>query len=171
MTDKRMYSDSDLVLVVRPRQSAPDVHAGLMTWEQAARESWAMAQDKAERVVALLAVHEEQIVGGWAVTGVSHDVAVPAGKSRNVSRSAFTTAPDARIAKLVGTPSQWAPQRNPVSTHELRDVRGLEVLLQDPAPTTTHGVVELGDYRLIVQADGRAELIVPSGSAVTVRAA
>jgi hypothetical protein len=165
------YDPNDLALVVRPRQSAPAVYAGRRTWEDAATGAWAMAQDKADRVRVLIAVHEEKVVGAWAVTDRSHDVAVPDGKSRNVSRSSFSTSADSRIAKLLDTPSQWPSQRNPVSTHELRDVQGLEELLGHAEPKITHGVVELGDYRLIVQADGHAQLLVPTGCAVTVRAA
>lgn len=104
------------MLVVWPRQSAPSVLAGEITWEEAARKAWAMDRDKADRVAVLVAVHENTVVGAWAVRGAEHDVAVPAGKTRRVSRSRFAIAADPRLDYLVGIPSPWPPRRNPQTT-------------------------------------------------------
>ncbi|MFW3172576.1 hypothetical protein [Geodermatophilus sp. CPCC 206100] len=170
MANNPKYQPEDLVLVVWPRQSEPAVTAGHITWEEAAREAWAMDQDKADRVRILVAVHDDVVVGAWAVVGVTHEASVPEGKTRMVSRSAFTTEADERLDYLVGTPSPKARQRNPQSTLELRDLPGAQELLSETEPSED-GLVRLGAYTLIVRADGRAEVHMPAGGALTIRTA
>lgn len=94
-------------------------------------------------------------------------MAVPPGKQRLVSRSFFTIAADARLAYLVGMPCPLNRRRNPQATIELRDLPGAEILTK-PSEVPATGTVRLGDYVLTVVGDGRAELRVPAGSAVTV---
>lgn len=153
-----------------PRQSEPAVTAGYSTWEEAARKAWAMDPDKADRVRILIAVHDDVIVGVWSVVGVAHEASIPEGKTRMVSRSAFTTEADERLDFLVGTPSPKARQRNPQSTLELRDLPAAQELLGEAEPPAD-GLVRLGLYTLIVRSDGRAEVHMPAGGALTIRTA
>jgi hypothetical protein len=168
MVNKTRYASDQLVAVVWPRQSEPDVRAGRTTWQIAASEAWAMDPGKADRVGVLLAVFEEVVVGAWGVSGAMHESAVPPGKTRKVSRSAFDTFIDPRLDYLVGTPSPLPRRRNPQATFELRDLPGADTLLAgtDPAP---HGLLRLGGYVLTVHEDGNAELRMPGGAELTVR--
>ena len=169
MADKKRYQADDLVAVVWPRQSEPRVRAGDLTWEEAAREAWAMDSDKADRVRVLIAVFEDKIVGSWAVTGATHHAEIPEGKSRTVSRSRFHTADDGRLHYLVGADSPRPRQRNPQATFELRDLAGAEHLIGS-SELAAHGLVRLGEFVLTVSDGGRAELRMPAGAALTVRA-
>lgn len=168
MTDNPSYQGDDLAAAVWPRQSEPAVRAGTMTWEEAAREAWAMDPNKADRVRALVAIHDDVVVGAWGVTSATHVAAVPPGKTRMVSRSEFTTVDEPRLAYLVGTASPLPRRRNPQTTIELRDLPGAESLWSqaDPHP---YGLVRLGEFTLTVSASGRAELHMPAGLSVTVR--
>lgn len=170
MTDTNNYQGGDLVAVVWPRQSEPLVRAGHMTWEEAAREAWAMEIAKADRVRVLVAVFDDVVVGAWAVAGVTHETVVPEGKTRRVNRSSFDTVDDSRWSYLVGGPSPRPRQRNPQATLELRDLPGADVVIET-ADQPNHGLVRLGDFTLTVTEDGRAELCMPAGVALTVRTA
>jgi hypothetical protein len=89
---------------------------------------------------------------------------------RIVSRSTFEIVEDPRLRFLVGSPSPLTRRRNPQATFELRDLPGAEVLMEDAQPAG-HGVVQIGDYTLIVSEDQGAELRVPPGAVLTVRVA
>lgn len=141
-----------------------------MTWEEAAREAWAMEMAKADRVRVLIAVFDDVVVGAWAVAGVTHETAVPEGKKRRVNRSSFDTVDDPRWNYLVGGPSPRPRQRNPQATLELRDLPGADVVIE-AADQPSHGLVRLGAFTLTVAEDGRAELHMPAGAALTVRTA
>lgn len=168
MTTNSKYAPDDLVLFVWPRQSEPDVSAGRISWEDAAREAWAMDADKADRVKLLVAVFEDEVMGSWRVEGAHHKSSVPQGKSRHVSRSNFDTVEDKRLHYLLGSKSQLPPRRNPQATFELRDLRGSEVLL-DSSPAPSEGLTQLGAFTFSVESDGSAELRMPVGSVLTVR--
>jgi hypothetical protein len=170
MTNTASYQGDDLAAIVWPRQSEPLVRAGHMTWEEAAREAWAMEMAKADRVRILVAVFDDEVVGAWSVAGVSHETVVPEGKTRRVNRSSFETVDDPRLSYLVGGPSPRPRQRNPQATLELRDLPGADVLI-GTADRPSHGLVRLGDFTLTVAEDGRAELHMPRGAALTVRTA
>jgi len=170
MTDTLKYASTDLVAVVWPRQNEPRVTAGDARWEEVSRGAWAMDPAKADRVRILIAVNDDVITGAWAVTDASHDAEIPAGKSRMVSRSTFTTAADPRLDYLTGTPSPLARRRNPQATMELRDLSGADALT-GPVPLPPHGLVRLGDFTLSVASDGHAELRMPAGGQVTIRTA
>jgi hypothetical protein len=78
---------------VWPRQNAPRVFAGEITWQDAASglgTAWAMDEEKADRVRLLLAVHDDVIEGAWRVTAVSHH-----------SACAVTTTSLARLLSLL----------------------------------------------------------------------
>jgi hypothetical protein len=168
MTTTKKYKDSDLVAVVWPRQSQVAVEAGETTWAEASRGDWAMDPKKADRVKALVAVHDDVVVGAWAVSGATHTKRAPVGKSREVNRSRFNIVEEPRLAGLVGGPSPHPRQRNPQTTIELRDLDGGSALLGD-AEARQHGVVTLGDFILRVNEEGDADLYVPNGTTVTVR--
>ena len=163
-----MYRDDDLVAVVWPRRSEPSVRSGEMTWEEAAREAWAMNPHKADRVRVLVAVFDDVVMGAWAVRGAAHQAMVPAGKSRSVSRSRFDTADDPRLDYLIGLPSPLVRRRNPQATFELRDLTGADALIGAAEPAA-HGLVRLGEFTLTVFKNGSAELHVPAGAVLTVR--
>jgi hypothetical protein len=167
MEPVKKYYPTDLACYVWPRQSAPAVLAGTLTWEEAAREAWAMAPAKADRVSVLAAVHDDVVMDAWSVVGAQHDIIVPAGKSRRVSRSKFTTVSDSRLSYLVGSPSTVPRRRNPQTTFELRDLPGSEALLQGDEPAAV-GIVQLGAIILTVASAGRAHLQLPAGTILTV---
>jgi hypothetical protein len=173
MTLNSKYQPDDLVVVVWPRQSQPRVVAGEITWKDAASADWArwaIEAEKAERATVLIAVHDDVIEGAWRVTGVTHHPEVPTGKTRVINRSHFDTAEDPRLAYLDKTPS-WLPRRrNPQSTVELRDLPGADALIAATEPPA-HGLVQLGQYTLVVSDDGTAELRTPPGAVFTIRAA
>jgi hypothetical protein len=168
MATKRKYQVDDLVAVVWLHQTGPRVLAGEMTWEEAASEAWAMDADKADRVRVLVGVFQDKIQGAWAVTGAEHHAEVPEGKTRVVNRSLFETAEDSRLVYLVGMPSPVAGRRNPQMTFELRDLPGAAELIEATEPAT-HGVVQLGQFTLLVSESGDAELRMPSDAVLTVR--
>jgi hypothetical protein len=170
MINKTKYIADDLVAIVWPRQSEAAVRAGSMTWEEAASGAWAMDPDKATRVKILLAVFDDVIERAWKVVGSTHHAEVPEGKARTVSRSTFEIVEDSRLAYLVGSPSPLTRRRNPQATFELRDLPGAEVLMEDSQPAA-YGIVQIGDYTLIVSEDQGAELRVPAGAVLTVRVA
>jgi hypothetical protein len=170
MGKNKKYQADDLVAVVWLHQSGPNVLAGEMTWEEAAREAWAMDADKADRVKVLIGVFRDVIQGAWLVTGATHQVEVPEGKTRMVNRSWFEIAEDPDLAYLVNASSPWPSRRNPQTTFELRDLPGADRLI-DPAQSATHGLVHLGHFALLVSEEGRAELRMPPGAVLTVRTA
>jgi hypothetical protein len=173
VTDNFKYQPDDLVVVVWPRQSAPRVLAGEITWQEAASAEWArwaIEAEKAERATVLVAVHDDVIEGAWRVTGADHHAEIPPGKTRVINRSHFETVEDPRLAYLVKTPSTLLRRRNPQTTMELRDLPGAAALTASADPLA-HGLVQLGQYTLVVFEDGTAELRVPVGAVFTVRAA
>ncbi|MFD7020530.1 hypothetical protein [Streptomyces sp. NPDC059928] len=170
MATKRKYQADELVAVVWLHQTGPRVLAGEMSWEEAASEAWAMDADKADRVRLLVGVFQDEIQGAWAVTGVEHHAEVPEGKTRVVNRSLFETAPDPRLGYLVGMRSPWASRRNPQMTFEMRDLPGATALIGG-TERATHGVVQLGQFTLLVSENGDAELRMPPDAVLTVRAA
>lgn len=167
MTNTKSYYADDLALVVWPRQSEPAVASGQISWEEAARSAWAMDADKANRVTILVAVFDDKIVGAWAATPQEPEISIPAGKSRNVSRSSFVTTADDRLSYLVGNSSPWHRRRNPQMTLEVRDLPGADSLIADTQ--STHGIVRLGGFTLNVAPNGTAELQMPAGAELTVR--
>ena len=169
MVHNLKYKNTDLVAVVWPRQNEPRVTAHEATWEEVSRGRWAMDPTKAERVRILVAIHDDVIRDAWAVTDVKHNAEVPAGKTRKVSRSTFTTAIDPRLAYLTGMDTPLPRRRNPQATMELRDLPGAGTLTET-APLPPHGLVQLGDFTLSVSVDGRAELRIPVGAEITIRA-
>lgn len=155
------------MLIVWPRQSEPAVRAHETTWEEAAREAWAMDAEKAKRVAILVAVFDDVIVGAWSASALEPDIRIPEGKTRNVSRSAFITRQDNRLDYLVGTASPWKRRRNPQTTVEVRDLPGAESFLS--GTQSEHGIVRVGAYVLSVSPSGTAELQMPAGRVVTIR--
>jgi hypothetical protein len=170
MVNKIKYRDDDLVAVVWPRRSESLVRTARVTWETVARGRWAMDPAKADRVRVLLAVFDDVVKGAWAVTGVTHQVEVPAGKSRQVSRSEFDVVHDRQLDYLVEGASPLGRRRNPQATMALRDLPGASALVE-PADLPAHGVVRLGEFTLRVFEDGHADLQMPVGAALTVRTA
>jgi hypothetical protein len=159
------------VAVVWPRQSAPRVLAGEITWQEAVSADWAvwaMEAEKADRATVLIAVHDDVIEGAWRVTGATHYLEVPQGKTRKVNRSHFDTVDDPRLAYLMKTPSWLGRRRNPQTTVELRDLPGADALIAATEPPA-HGMVQLGQYTLVVSAAGAAELRIPPDAVFTVR--
>lgn len=170
MTYNSKYHGDDLAAVVWLTDSAAKARAGELTWAQAARAAWAIEAAKADRVVILVAVDEnDDIVHAWRVVGVGNETAVPSGKSRKINRCRFEIEDDPALDYLVG-PSPWKRRRNPQTTLELRDLPGFDALLSDNRPPA-HGLVRLGDYTLFVREDGSAELHIPHGQVVTIRTA
>ena len=53
---------------------------------------------------------------------------------------------------------------------ELRDLPGADTLIAVAEPSA-HGMVQLGQYTLVVFEDGKAELRIPPGAVFTTRAA
>jgi hypothetical protein len=104
------------------------------------------------------------------VTGVTHQVEVPAGKSRQVSRSEFDVVHDRQLDYLVEGASPLGRRRNPQATMAPRDLPGASALVE-PADLPAHGVVRLGEFTLRVFEDGHADLQMPVGAALTVRTA
>lgn len=168
MERKIKYQEDDLVAVVWLHQTGPLVLAGEMTWEEAASEAWAMEADKADRARILVGLFEDQIRGAWAVSGAEHHAAVPEGKKRKVNRSTFTLAEDPRLAYLAGAPSPLGSRRNPQTTIELRELPGASMLTEATEPAS-HGVVQLGQFTLLVSKEGDAELRMPADATVTIR--
>jgi hypothetical protein len=165
---KTKYQADDLVAVVWLHQTGPLVLEGEMTWEEAASEAWAMEADKADRSRILIGLFEDEIQGAWAVNGAEHHAAVPEGKKRKVNRSTFTLAEDPRLAYLVGAPSPLGSRRNPQTTIELRDLPGASALIEETEPAS-HGVVQLGQFTLLVSKEGDAELRMPTDGTLTIR--
>lgn len=164
------YHGDDLVAVVWLTNSAVQVRAGEMTWEQAVRAAWAIEAAKADRVVILVAIDDnDDVVRAWRVVGVRNETAVPPGKSRKINRCLFELEEDSALDYLTG-PSPWTRRRNPQTTFEVRDLPDVDALLSDNQPPL-HGVVRLGDYALVVREDGAAELHIPPGQVVTIRTA
>jgi hypothetical protein len=168
MAPKTKYRADDLATVVWLNQTGPLVLAGEMTWEEAASEAWAMEADKADRTRILIGLFEDEIRGAWAVRGAEHHVAVPEGKKRKVNRSTFTLAEDPRLRYLVGAPSPLGSRRNPQTTIELRDLPGASTLI-DEAELASHGVVQLGQFTLLVSMEGAAEVRMPTDATLTIR--
>jgi hypothetical protein len=169
MNNNIKYYGDDLVALVWPRQSQAQVAAQQMTWEEASRSAWAMEREKANRVRVLIAVFDDIVVGAWSVTSADHWTEVPAGKTRAVNRSEFTTVEDDRLTYLVGGPTPRPRQRNPQTTFELRDLPGSEPLFGTAKPLA-HGTVRLGNFALTVSAAGQAEVTMPTGGVLKVRA-
>jgi len=173
MTLNCKYQADDLVVVVWPRQSAPRVLAGEITWQEAVSADWAkwaIEAEKAERATVLIAIHDEVVEGAWRVTGATHHPEIPMGKTRMINRSHFETVDDPRLAYLVKTLSWLGRRRNPQTTVELRDLPGADTLIA-ATELPAHGLVQLGQYTLVVSEDGTAELRIPPGALFTVRAA
>jgi hypothetical protein len=173
MVDRFKYQPDDLVVFVWPRQSQPRVLTDEITWQEAASAEWArwaIEAEKAERATVLVAVHEDVIEGAWRVTGTTHHSEIPAGKTRMINRSHFKTVEDPRLAYLTGTHSPLPRRRNPQATMELRDLPGSDSLIAAAEPPA-HGLLQLGQYTLVVSEDGTAELRIPPGAVFTVRAA
>ncbi len=169
--DLHLYDSTDLVLVVWPRQSEIAIQQGFaISREEAARGAWAMDREKAERVRLILSIHNDEIIGAWAVTGSTHVLEAPEGKTRRVNRSTFETQEDPRLGFLLGHRSPLGRRRNPQATIELRDLEGAELLTAVADANSQHGVVRLGDYTLTVHEDGSADLINPVMGSLTVRA-
>jgi hypothetical protein len=167
------YNPDDLVVIVWPAQSQPRVAAGEITWQEAVSATWArwsILAGKADRASVLVAVHEDVIEGAWRVIGATHHPGIPPGGTRVVNRSHFETVEDPRLAYLLKTRSPLARRRNPQTTMELRDLPGADALTASVEPPA-HGLVQLGQYTLVVSADGRAELRIPPDAVLTVRAA
>lgn len=170
MANNSKYRGDDLAAVVWLTNSAVKVRAGEMTWEQAARDAWAIEAAKADRVVVLVAIDDhDDVPHAWRVAGVRNGAAVPPGKTRKINRCWFELEEDPALDYLIG-PSPWRRRRNPQTTFELRDLPGADALLSDNRPPA-HGVVRLGDYALVVREDGAAELHIPKGQVVTIRTA
>jgi hypothetical protein len=170
VTNTSKYSADSLAALVWLTSSAQEVRAGSKTWADAARDKWAMDAAKAERVSVLIAIDDaDEVVGAWSVTGVSNESSVPPGKSRKVNRALFEVEDDPVLDVLLGA-SPWPRRRNPQTTVELRDVPGAEALITGSSQPQ-HGVVQLGAFKLSVTPAGVAELHIPAGSSVTVKAA
>ena len=173
VTNNFMYRPDDLVVVVWPRQSQSRVLAREITWQEAASAEWArwaIEAEKADRATVLIAIHDDVVEGAWRVIGATHYPEVPLGKTRMINRSHFQTVEDPRLAYLVKTPAPLPRRRNPQTTMELRDLPGADALIAAAKPPA-HGLVQLGQYTLVVSEDGTAELRIPPGAMFTVRAA
>ena len=173
VTNNFMYRPDDLVVVVWPRQSQSRVLAREITWQEAASAEWArwaIEAEKADRATVLIAIHDGVVEGAWRVIGATHYPEVPLGKTRMINRSHFQTVEDPRLAYLVKTPAPLPRRRNPQTTMELRDLPGADALIAAAEPPA-HGLVQLGQYTLVVSEDGTAELRIPPGAMFTVRAA
>ena len=171
MDDTYKYEPDDLAAIVWPRQNAPRVFAGEITWQEAVSgpdTGWAIEVEKAEQVRVLVAVHEDVIEGAWRVIDVTHHSEIPEGKTRKINRSHFETVQDERLAFLFKAPSPILRRRNPQGVIELRDLPGGDVLLSATQPPT-HGVVQLGPYTLAIGKDGRAELRIPVDARLAIR--
>jgi hypothetical protein len=173
MAHNFMYQPDDLVVVIWPRQSQSRVLAGEITWQEAASaewSKWAIEAEKADRATVLIAVYDDVVEGAWRVTGATHYPEIPLGKTRVINRSHFQTVEDPRLTYLEKTPSPLPRRRNPQTTMELRDLPGADALITAAEPPT-HGLVQLGQYTLVVSEDGTAELRIPPDAVFTVRAA
>jgi hypothetical protein len=173
MIDTFKYKPDDLAAIVWPRQNAPRVFAGEISWQEAVSGSdtgWAIDVEKADRVRVLIAVHDDVIEDACRVIAATHHAEIPQGKTRKINRSHFDTVQDPRLAFLRKAPSPLLRRRNPQGVIELRDLPGADALLSSVQPPA-HGVVQLGAYTLIVAGDGSAELRIPSDGLVGIRVA